>query len=200
MQIILLEQVRKLGNIGEIVNVKNGYARNYLIPNSKALRATKANIDLFEMKKSEIKKQNDIRIKEAQDIAKNIEGLVVSIISQAGEDGRLYGSVSITDIAKAINESAKTEIPRKQVMLHDPIKYIGIYNIEIELHAEISAHVNVNIARTEDEAKIAIKRFEKGEDVNEAPAEVITEEVEEAPEAANDSQEKVQAEEEKSDN
>jgi len=170
MQVILLEQMRKLGNAGELVEVKGGYARNYLIPNKKALRATKDNVSYFESKKAEIEKENKKKLDEATAIAKKIEGAIVALVRQAGEDGRLYGSVNAADIAKTATETTKQEIDRKQITLHNPIKYIGVHSIEISLFGTVVAHVNVNIARTADEAKDQESRFKKGEIVMEGPA------------------------------
>ncbi len=170
MQIILLEQVKNLGNIGEVVKVKDGYARNFLLPNNKALRATKSNIDFFEVQKAEIKKQNDAKIKEAEATAKKVDGILVDIIQQAGEDGRLYGSVTIADIAEAVSQKSGQQIERKQVVLHDPIKYIGIHEVDVDLHAEVNVKVDVNVARTSAEAKISAEKFKKGERVMEGPS------------------------------
>lgn len=169
MEVILIEPVRKLGNVGDIVKVKNGFARNYLIPNKKALRTTQENIAYFESKKAEIEKQNKAKLDQADKIAKAIEGSFVVVIRQAGDDGRLYGSVSALDIARGLSESSKQEVDRNQVVLNTPIKYIGIYEININLHGDINAKVNINVSRTEGEAKDAEKRFKRGEKVMEGP-------------------------------
>ncbi len=166
MDIILLEQVKKLGNVGDVVTVKSGYARNFLIPNEKALLATRANKDLFEARKAEIEKNNAVRTEEAKKSAKAIESKIITVISQAGEDGRLYGSVNSSDIANALNN---TDVARKQIVLHNPIKYIGVHSVEIAFHGDVTASIHVNIARTEDEAKNSETRFKRGEKVMEGP-------------------------------
>ncbi len=169
MQIILLEQVRKLGNVGDIVDVKNGYARNFLIPNGKALRANKANVDLFEQKKKDIQAANENKIKDAEKQQKDIEGKVVPVVMQAAEDGRLYGSVGANVIADALETAAKVGISRKQVMLNNPIKYIGVHRVDIDLFGNVTATIHVNIARSETEADEAAERFARGEEVMEGP-------------------------------
>jgi len=165
MEVILLQQIRKLGGTGAIVNVKNGYARNFLIPNSKALRATKDNIAFFESKKEEFIQQNNDTEAQAKLVADKIDNQVITIIEQAGEDGRLYGSVAAPAIAEALSQ----DVDRQQVSLNKPIKYIGVHEVLIELFGDITAKVNVNIARTKEEAKDAQKRFEAGEIVMEGP-------------------------------
>ena len=169
MEVILIEQVKKLGSIGDVVKVKGGYGRNYLIPNDKALRATKANIALFESKKSDLEKQNKEKVKEAEVLSKKVAGVIVTVVEQAGEDGRLYGSVAASNIADALIAKTKEEIDRNQVILNVPIKYIGVHAVSIDLHPEVSVEINVNIARTEADAKDAEKRFKKGEPVMEGP-------------------------------
>jgi len=170
MEVILIEQVKKLGSVGDVVKVKGGYGRNYLIPNEKALRATKSNIAFFDSKKSELEAQNKDKIKEAEALSKKIAGAVVTIVEQAGEDGRLYGSVAASNIADAIVAKTKEEIDRNQVALNVPIKYIGVHPVSVDLHPEVSVEVNVNIARTEVDAKEAEKKFKKGESVMEGPS------------------------------
>ena len=170
MQIILLEQVKKLGNTGDVVSVKNGYARNYLIPNKKAMRATKDNIAYFEVKKKEIEAADKAKTSDAEKASKKIDGNIITLIQQAGEDGRLYGSVNANDIAKALSEKSSESINRKQVVLHAPIKYMGVYTVEVDLYGTIIANVHVNIARSEGEAKDAETRFKRGEEVMEGPS------------------------------
>lgn len=160
MEIILLEQVKKLGNVGDVVTVKNGYGRNFLIPNNKALLATKANREFFEARKAEIEADNARRTQEAEKIAKGFESKIVTVISQAGEDGRLFGSVGSSDIAKAINDA---NVERKQIVLNNPIKYIGIHSVDIAFHGTVSATIYVNIARTDDEAADIEARFKRGD-------------------------------------
>jgi large subunit ribosomal protein L9 len=179
MQVILVEPVRKLGNVGDVVNVKPGFARNFLIPSEKAVRATEDNIADFKARKAEIEKQDKAKSAEAEKLAKKIDGTLVNIIRQAGEDGRLYGSVSAQDIAAAVSDAKKEEISRKTVLLTDPIKYIGVYSIEVNLHGDVSATVHPNVARSESEAKEASGKFARGEDVMEGSrVAAVVEEVE----------------------
>jgi len=170
MEIILLEQQRKLGNIGDVVKVKNGYARNFLIPNNKALRATKENIALFESKKSDIEKENKKKVEDAEKVAKKIEGAIITLVRQAGEDGRLYGSVNASDIANALVKTTKEAIDRKQIVLNNPIKYIGIHSVEVSIYGSVVANIHPNISRSEGEAKDTAKKFVKGEAVMEGPS------------------------------
>ena len=163
MEIILLEPVR---NLGKIVKVKNGYARNFLFPNKKAIRATDANVAVFAEKKAELEKENAKKQKEAEAQGKKVEGAVVTIIRQAGEDGRLYGSVTSGDVAKALAE-AGFNVDRRQVILTTPLKAIGVHTVQLHLHGEVSVNVHPNISRSEDEAADAKARFARGEVVME---------------------------------
>lgn len=156
-QVILLERIEKLGAMGDIVNVKPGYARNYLLPQSKALRATKSNIAYFETQKATLEKANNEKKKAAEKHAKSLEGLSVALIRQAGESGQLYGSVTARDIADAINAQAKDKIERNMVDLNQNFKEIGLFPVSVALHPEVKIEVTVNIARTEDEAKTQAK-------------------------------------------
>ncbi len=151
MEVILLERIEKLGQIGDVVKVKNGYARNYLLPLKKALRSTKENLAVFEAQKAQIEALNLKRKEEAEQVAKKIEGLNVVMVRQAAETGVLYGSVTIRDIREAVKDCGYT-IERRQVMLDQPIKELGKYDVRIGLHAEVSAMINLNIARSEEEA------------------------------------------------
>ena len=155
MKIILLEQVKKLGVVGDVVEVKNGYARNFLIPSEKALRATKANIDLFEIRKGEIQQKNKDKVAIAEDVASKIDGKYVIVLQQAGEDDRLYGSVTSTEIAKSLNNK---EVSKTSINLHNPIKYIGIYDVEVDVFAGISSKIKVNVATSKEAAKEAEKQ------------------------------------------
>ena len=152
MQVILLERVENLGNLGEVVNVKPGYARNFLIPQQKALRATKDNIAYFETQKKEIEKQNETKRKEAEKDAKKIEGVTVDVIRHASESGQLYGSVTARDIADTVTESTGIKVARSTIRLNDALRTIGLYEVEIAVHPEVIVAVTVNIARTNDEA------------------------------------------------
>ena len=159
MQVILLERVEDLGQMGDVVNVKPGYARNFLLPRSKALRATKDNIAYFETQKKTLEADNLKRRAEAEKLAKKMDDLKVSIIRQASEAGQLYGSVAARDISDAIVEKGfKTD--RTQVRMDRAYKLLGLYPVKINLHPEVTVEITINIARSEEEAKI---QEEKGE-------------------------------------
>ncbi len=160
MQIVLLEHVENLGNIGDVVTVKDGYARNYLLPSSKALRATKQNIEHFERERVAIEKLNAERKNDAEEIARRIDKKIYAIIRQSGESGQLYGSVTSRDISETITKT-DIKVLRSQIILHKPIKTIGLHELKIKLHPEVSINVVINIARTENEAE----RQAKGEDI-----------------------------------
>jgi large subunit ribosomal protein L9 len=160
MKVILLERVGKSGHIGDEVTVKDGYARNYLLPQQKALRATDANRKRFDSERASIEKRNAERREAAAGIASGLNGQTVIIIRQAGETGQLYGSVSSRDVAEALSE-AGFSVARSQVDLADPIKNVGLHSVALHLHAEVAVSVNVNVARSEDEAA----RQSKGEDL-----------------------------------
>ena len=151
MKVILLERVGKHGHIGDEVTVKDGYARNYLLPQHKALRATEANRKRFETERASIEKRNADRRDAAAGIAAGLNGQTVIVIRQAGETGQLYGSVSSRDVAEAL-ASAGFNVARSQVVLADPIKSVGLHTVPLNLHAEVSVSVNVNVARSDDEA------------------------------------------------
>ncbi len=171
MEIVLLEQVRGLGALGDRVKVKNGYGRNYLIPKGKALLATKDNVAYFEAKRQEIEAEQSKKQQGAEALQSKIEGAVVVLLQHAGEDGRLYGSVSTGDIARALTEALPglSEITRKQIVLAQPIKYIGVYSVEVGLYGNVVATIHANVARSESEAKEAEARFKRGEVVMEGP-------------------------------
>ncbi len=152
MEIILLEPVKNLGRTGDKVEVKNGYARNYLIPNGVALRASKENIEVFQARKAEIEKQNAEKQKAATATAKKLNGLEVTIIRQAAEDGRLFGSVTVREIAEQI-QAKGYEIDSKSVDLLNPIRALGVSKVRVSLHADVTAEITVNIARSESEAE-----------------------------------------------
>ena len=160
MKVILLERVGKSGHIGDEVTVKNGYARNFLLPQQKALRATEANRKKFEGERASIEKRNAERREAAAGIASGLNGKTVVIIRQAGETGQLYGSVSSRDVAEALSAQGYT-VARSQVTLADPIKTVGVHTVPLHLHAEVAVSVNVNVARSDDEAE----RQLKGEDL-----------------------------------
>lgn len=172
MEVILLERIERLGQMGDVVTVKNGYARNYLLPQKKALRKTKDNMAYFESKRKEYEAHNLQLKSEAEDLAKKIKGLSVVIIRQAAETGQLYGSVSVRDIAEAIHDSG-FKIERRQIDLGQPFKNIGIFDVRLVLHPDVSETIRVNIARTADEAKKADAKTKKEKvvEVEETPAE-----------------------------
>lgn len=163
MQVILLERVEKLGTIGDEVEVKNGFARNYLIPQGKALLANDANRARFEAEKAEIEARNEKARAEAASNGESLDGTTFVLIRQAGENGYLFGSVAARDVAEAATE-AGTKVERRQVLLNTPIKTIGLHEVEIRLHPEVTITVTMNVTRSEDEAE----RQAAGENVIEA--------------------------------
>jgi len=160
MKVILLERVDRLGSLGEIVNVKDGFARNFLLPRHKALRATSANMKVFEGQRAEIEVRNANAREAASKTGEGLDGTTYVLIRQAGETGQLYGSVSGRDVADIVNE-AGGKIDRAMVVLDKPIKTLGMHAVKVKLHAEVTVTVNINIARSQDEAD----RQEKGENV-----------------------------------
>ena len=160
MQVILLERVEKLGQMGDEVRVKDGFARNFLLPKKKALRATKANRDYFQGQKAQLE-ANNLKLKgEAQKVADKLDGKTFVLIRQAGDRGQLYGSVSPRDVATAITDGGFT-IDRQQVHISTAIKAIGLFTVPVTLHPEVKVNITVNVARSEDEAE----RQARGEDV-----------------------------------
>ena len=147
MEVILLEHVEKLGRMGDKVNVKNGYARNYLLPQGKALRATDANMAYFEAQKAALEAHNQELFETASKLAESLNGFNAVLIRQAAETGQLYGSVTIRDIAAAIKD-AVFDVARRYVYLEKPIKDLGIYQVKLKLHPEVSQTILINIART----------------------------------------------------
>ena len=160
MQVILLERVEKLGQMGDEVKVKDGFARNFLLPKKKALRATKANREYFQSQKTQLEAHNLERKKDAEAVAKKLEGKSFVLVRQAGDRGQLYGSVSPRDNADVVSEGGFS-IARTQVPLDKAIKTIGLFPIGVVLHPEVRVNVTINVARTEDEAE----RQARGEDV-----------------------------------
>ena len=152
MDIILLERIENLGQMGDVVSVKSGYARNFLFPRKKALRASESNLQHFQTQRKELEAENLKRKSEAEDIANRLNGLKVAIIRSAGEAGQLYGSVNARDIADSVSDNG-FKIARNQVVIDRPFKLLGIFDIRIRLHPEVDAFVSVNVARSEDEAK-----------------------------------------------
>jgi len=160
MQVILLERIGRLGQMGDVVTVKDGYARNFLLPQKKALRATKENMARFESNRAQLEARNLELKKEAEAVAAKLDGMSFLSIRQAGDTGQLYGSVTARDIVETIT-SGGFSIDRRQVVLDRPIKTLGIHPTKIALHPEVVVNVSLNVARTEDEAE----RQAHGEDV-----------------------------------
>jgi large subunit ribosomal protein L9 len=161
MKVILLERIGRTGTIGDEVNVKDGFARNFLLPQGKALRATEANRKRFEGERAHIEQRNEDRKNEAAGIAEGLNGHAVVMIRQAGETGQLYGSVAARDIVEALAADGFT-VQRNQVDLADPIKTVGVHPVSLNLHAEVAVSITVNVARSADEAT----RQAEGEDVS----------------------------------
>lgn len=173
-EVILLERIDPLGQMGDIVNVKPGYARNYLLPQKKALRATEANVAYFKAQKKELEALNDKRKKEAEKVAKDLEGLVLVLVRQAGDKGQLYGSVTSRDICDALADKG-IKIGRSQINLNTAVKEIGLFPVEVILHPEVRIEIEINVARNEEEAKIQKKTgkgiiAEEGETTDEVMA------------------------------
>ena len=158
MELILLEHIEKLGNMGDVVKVKPGFARNFLLPQEKALRATKANLARFEAEREFLEQRNAENREKAVADGKAVDGSDVIIIRKAGDTGQLYGSVSARDIAESLADKG---VKRNMIVLEQPIKALGIHTVKVRLHPEVSVDISVNVARTTDEAE----RQAKGEDV-----------------------------------
>jgi large subunit ribosomal protein L9 len=177
MEVILLERVEKLGAIGDVVKVKDGFARNYLLPRKKALRANESNRKLFEVNRARIEEENANRRSEAEKSAKGVEGKTVQLIRQASNTGQLYGSVSARDIADAL-ESEGAKVAKSQVVLDRPIKAIGMHEVKLALHPEVSVTVKVNVARSPEEADLQAQGVDVMAQMFERDTAVFTEEVE----------------------
>jgi large subunit ribosomal protein L9 len=156
VQVILLERVEKLGQMGQVVDVRPGYARNFLLPQKKALRATKDNLAYFETQRAQLEVQNLARKSDAEQVATKLDGLAVVIIRQAGESGQLYGSVTARDIAEGIAEAGFT-VGRSQIVLERAIKALGLHKQRVVLHPEVSVTVTVNVAQSAEEAEMQTK-------------------------------------------
>ena len=152
MEVILLEKVGKLGHLGDVVKVKDGYARNFLMPSKKALRVTRANLEMFEKQKADLQTKNEAARTSAQLIADKIKGKSFVVIRQAGDTGHLYGSVSTRDLANVLKENG-ANIDYTKITIDTPIKELGIYEVKVALHPEVIEIVKVNVARSEEEAK-----------------------------------------------
>ena len=153
MEVILLERVEKLGKIGDVVTVKNGFARNFLLPRNKALRSNAANLKVFEANKAQIVADNDTKRGVAEIDAKTIDGVTVTLIRQASNTGQLYGSVAVRDIIETLDAEGK-KVGKNQIVLDKPIKAIGLYEVKVTLHAEVVVKIKVNVARSPEEAEM----------------------------------------------
>ena len=196
MEVILLERVEKLGQIGDVVTVKDGFARNFLLPNKKALRSNSANRKVFESNKARIVADNETKRGEAESASKGIDGKSVILIRQASNTGQLYGSVAVRDIVEAL-EADKAKVGKNQIVLDKPIKAIGVYDVKVQLHPEVAVMVKVNVARSPEEAELQSQgvdvmsaMFEKDEagfvedyDPNAEPGEIAVEKPAETTEA-----------------
>ena len=161
MKVILLERVEGWGTLGDVVNVKDGYARNFLLPRSKALRANAANLKVFEGQRADIEARNAKAKDTAGAAGEKLDGTSYILIRQAGESGQLYGSVAGRDVADAVNAEGVSKIERSMVALDKPIKTLGLHEVKVRLHPEVTVTVTLNIARSQDEAE----RQARGEDV-----------------------------------
>ena len=153
MDIILLERIEKLGTIGDVVTVKDGYARNFLLPNKKALRANSANKAVFEANRERLEKENAEKAADAGKIGEKVDGAEVVLIRASSNSGQLYGSVTVRDIVEGLTEQGH-EVTKKQVILGHPIKTIGMFDVNVRLHAEVDVTVKANVARSDDEAEL----------------------------------------------
>lgn len=201
MQIILLERIEKLGTIGDVVSVKDGYARNYLLPNKKALRANDANRKVFEANRAKIEAENASRRSDAEKHSQNVEGKSVVLIRASSNSGQLYGSVSVRDIVDALNEDG-AQVTKSMIVLERPIKTIGVFDVRVALHPEVSVNVKVNVARSPDEADLQAQGvdvmaamfeqdtagFIEAFDPNAEPGELPTDEAEAAAPATGDAE------------
>ena len=173
MQVILLERVEKLGQMGQVVSVKAGYARNFLLPKKKALRATKQNLGFFDQKRVEFEATNLKRKSEAEVVATKMEGAMISLIRQASEMGHLYGSVRSADIVQGL-EGLGYIVARGQIQIDVPIKFLGMHQVRVLLHPEVSINVNVNVAQSEEEAAVQALAKTKADAAPVATAEVAS--------------------------
>ena len=153
MQIILLERIEKLGSIGDVVSVKDGYARNFLLPNKKALRANEANRKVFEANRERLEAENAERRADAEKAGSKVDGAELTLIRASSNSGQLYGSVNVRDIAEALNAQGH-DINKSQIVLERPIKTIGLFDVKVALHPEVRVTVKANVARSDDEAEL----------------------------------------------
>ncbi|MBO9581099.1 MAG: 50S ribosomal protein L9 [Sphingobium sp.] len=195
MEIILLERIEKLGGIGDVVTVKDGYARNYLLPNKKALRSNNANRAVFEANRAKIEADNAARRGDAETASKSVDGVQVVLIRQSSNSGQLYGSVSVRDIVEALHEAGHKIVSKAMIVLERPIKTLGLFDVKVALHPEVAVNIQVNVARSPEEAdlqkagvNVMTDMFEKDEtgftedyDPNAEPGEIAGELAEAAP-------------------
>lgn len=174
MDVILLERIEKLGHIGDVVKVKNGYARNFLLPRGKALRANEANRKVFEANRTKIEADNAERRKTAEADSKTIDGVSIQLIRQASNTGQLYGSVSARDLAEAL-EAQGHKVAKSQIVLDRPIKAIGVQQVRVALHPEVSVTIRVNVARSPEEAELQAQGVDVMSDMFERDAAGFTE-------------------------
>ena len=194
MEIILLERIEKLGAIGDVVTVKDGYARNYLLPNKKALRSNAANKKVFEANREKIEADNAARRSDAEKAAEGVNGKQIVLIRQSSNAGHLYGSVAVRDVVDALYADGVTNVTKAMVVLERPIKTLGLFDVKVALHPEVAVTIQVNVARSPDEADLQAQGvdvmadlFEKDEagftedyDPNAEPGEIATDSEEEA--------------------
>src|SRR5690625_845759 len=166
MQVVLLERIEKLGQMGDVVTVKSGYARNFLLPQGKALRSTEANLKRFERERAQLEARNLEQKQEAETVAARLDGQQFVIIRQASESGSLYGSVAARDVAEAATEAGFT-VERRQIVLDRPVKELGLHPIRVTLHPEVDATITINVARSQEEAELQ----ESGKTIQELRAE-----------------------------
>ena len=157
MEVILLERIERLGQIGDVVNVKPGFARNFLLPQNKALRATPANRQVFEQQRADIEATSLKHRGEAEKVAEKLDGVTVILIRQASDSGQLYGSVNSRDVAEAVTEAGYA-VERRQIILEHAIKMLGLHPIRVSLHPEVAVTVTANVAKTEEEAAVQLER------------------------------------------
>lgn len=195
MEIILLERIEKLGAIGDVVTVKDGYARNYLLPNKKALRSNNANKAVFEANRARIEAENAARRGDAEKAAEGVNGKQIVLIRQSSNSGQLYGSVAVRDVVDALHADGVTNVTKAMVVLERPIKTLGVFDVKVALHPEVAVTVTVNVARSPEEAElqaqgvdVMAEMFEKDEagftedyDPNAEPGEIAADTEEETP-------------------
>jgi large subunit ribosomal protein L9 len=195
MEIILLERIEKLGAIGDVVTVKDGYARNFLLPNKKALRSNNANKAVFEANRARIEAENAARRSDAEKAAEGVNGKQIVLIRQSSNSGQLYGSVAVRDVVDALHADGITNVTKAMVVLERPIKTLGVFDVKVALHPEVAVTITVNVARSPEEAElqaqgvdVMAEMFEKDEtgftedyDPNAEPGEIAADAEEEAP-------------------